>query len=68
MTEDVRSPLHDWHVAHGAEIVWEDGYPWAMDEGDARRRRVRGHPHRDRHLGPLLDVQVRGDRARRHAG
>jgi aminomethyltransferase len=33
MTEDVRSPLHDWHVAHGAEVVWEDGYPWAMDEG-----------------------------------
>jgi aminomethyltransferase len=33
MTEDVRSPLHDWHVAHGAEIIWEDGYPWAMDEG-----------------------------------
>ncbi len=33
MTEDVRSPLHDWHVAHGAEIIWEDGYPWTMDEG-----------------------------------
>jgi len=33
MTEDVRSPLHDWHVAHNAEIIWEDGYPWAMDEG-----------------------------------
>jgi aminomethyltransferase len=33
MTEDVRSPLHDWHVAHGAEIIWEDGFPWAMDEG-----------------------------------
>jgi aminomethyltransferase len=33
MTEDVRSPLHDWHVAHGAEVIWEDGYPWAMDEG-----------------------------------
>jgi aminomethyltransferase len=33
MTEDVRSPLHDWHVAHGAETIWEDGYPWTMDEG-----------------------------------
>ena len=33
MTEDKRSPLHDWHVEHGADIVWEDGYPWAMHEG-----------------------------------
>jgi aminomethyltransferase len=33
MTEDVRSPLHDWHVAHGAETIWEDGFPWTMDEG-----------------------------------
>jgi aminomethyltransferase len=33
MTEDKRSPLHDWHVEHGAEVVWEDGYPWAMHEG-----------------------------------
>jgi aminomethyltransferase len=33
MTEDVRSPLHDWHVAHGAEMIWEDGFPWAMHEG-----------------------------------
>jgi glycine cleavage system T protein (aminomethyltransferase) len=33
MTEDKRSPLHDWHVEHGAEIIWEDGYPWAMHEG-----------------------------------
>jgi aminomethyltransferase len=33
MTEDIHSPLHDWHVAHGAEIIWEDGYPWTMDEG-----------------------------------
>jgi aminomethyltransferase len=33
MTEDVRSPLHDWHVARGAEIIWEDGFPWTMDEG-----------------------------------
>jgi aminomethyltransferase len=33
MSEDVRSPLHEWHVARGAEIIWEDGYPWAMHEG-----------------------------------
>lgn len=33
MTEDKRSPLHDWHVEQGAEIIWEDGYPWAMHEG-----------------------------------
>ena len=33
MTEDKRSPLHDWHVEHQAEVVWEDGYPWAMHEG-----------------------------------
>lgn len=33
MTEDKRSPLHDWHVEHGADVVWEDGYPWAMHEG-----------------------------------
>ena len=33
MTEDKRSPLHDWHVAQGAEIEWEDGYPWPMHEG-----------------------------------
>jgi aminomethyltransferase len=28
-----RSPLHDWHVANGAETIWEDGYPWANHEG-----------------------------------
>jgi aminomethyltransferase len=33
MTEDKRSPLHDWHEAHGAETIWEDGYPWTMHEG-----------------------------------
>jgi aminomethyltransferase len=33
MTEDKRSPLHDWHVEHEADVVWEDGYPWAMHEG-----------------------------------
>lgn len=33
MTEDKRSPLHDWHVAQGADVIWEDGYPWAMHEG-----------------------------------
>jgi aminomethyltransferase len=33
MSEDKRSPLHDWHMAHNAEVIWEDGYPWAMHEG-----------------------------------
>ncbi len=33
MTEEHRSPLHDWHVEHGAEFLWEDGWPWTMHEG-----------------------------------
>ena len=35
MTEEEgkRSPLHDWHIAHGADLMWEDGYPWANHEG-----------------------------------
>ncbi len=33
MTEENRSPLHAWHVAHGGEFLWEDGYPWMMHEG-----------------------------------
>jgi aminomethyltransferase len=33
VTDDKRSPLHDWHEAHGAETIWEDGYPWTMHEG-----------------------------------
>jgi aminomethyltransferase len=33
MTEDKRSPLHEWHMAKGADVVWEDGYPWAMHAG-----------------------------------
>ena len=33
MTEEHRSPLHDWHVAHDAEFLWEDGWPWIMHEG-----------------------------------
>ena len=30
MTEEegIRSPLHDAQIAAGAEIIWEDGYPW----------------------------------------
>jgi aminomethyltransferase len=28
-----RSPLHDWHVAQGGEFLWEDDWPWMMDEG-----------------------------------
>lgn len=27
------SPLHDWHVAHGADIAFENGYPWNNHEG-----------------------------------
>jgi aminomethyltransferase len=35
MTEDQRrSPLHDAQIAAGAEIIWEDGWPWAMTVGD----------------------------------
>jgi aminomethyltransferase len=34
MTEDVhRSPLADWHEAHDAEVLIEDGWPWYMHEG-----------------------------------
>jgi aminomethyltransferase len=33
MTER-RSPLHDAQVAAGAEIVWEDGWPWTMKVGE----------------------------------
>ena len=28
-----RSPLHDWHVARGADFLWEDGWPWTNHEG-----------------------------------
>jgi len=31
--EERRSPLHDVQVAAGAEIAWEDGWPWAMNFG-----------------------------------
>jgi aminomethyltransferase len=27
------SPLHEWHEAHGAEYLWEDGWPWTVHEG-----------------------------------
>ena len=32
--EERRSPLHDAQIAAGAEIIWEDGWPWAMTVGD----------------------------------
>ena len=35
--EERRSPLHDAQVAAGAEIIWEDGWPWAMTVGDTAR-------------------------------
>lgn len=31
--EGRRSPLHDVQVAAGAEIIWEDGWPWTMKFG-----------------------------------
>jgi glycine cleavage system T protein (aminomethyltransferase) len=35
MTDDERrSPLHDAQLAAGAEMIWEDGWPWAMTVGD----------------------------------
>ncbi|MGZ5302132.1 MAG: aminomethyltransferase family protein [Actinomycetota bacterium] len=35
MTEEGRrSPLHDAQIAAGAEIIWEDGWPWALTVGD----------------------------------
>jgi glycine cleavage system aminomethyltransferase T len=36
MTEEegIRSPLHDAQIAAGADIIWEDGWPWAMRVGD----------------------------------
>jgi aminomethyltransferase len=34
MTDEVhRSPLADWHEAHDAEVLIEDGWPWYMHEG-----------------------------------
>jgi aminomethyltransferase len=33
--EERRSPLHDVQVAAGGDIVWEDGWPWTMNFGDA---------------------------------
>lgn len=32
--EERRSPLHDAQIAAGAEIIWEDGWPWTMKFGD----------------------------------
>ncbi len=66
MTEDVhRSPLADWHEAHDAEVLIEDGWPWYMHEGSRSAGGVRGDPHGRRDLGPVLHEQVRGDRSRR---
>lgn len=33
MTDEHRSPLHAWHETQGADILVEDGWPWAMHEG-----------------------------------
>ena len=32
-TRLVKSPLHDWHLAHGATIMWDDNYPWTLTQG-----------------------------------
>jgi aminomethyltransferase len=32
--ESIRSPLHDVQVAMGAEIIWEDGWPWTNRVSD----------------------------------
>ncbi len=29
----IKSPLHDWHIAHGATIMWDDNYPWTYAQG-----------------------------------
>ena len=31
-TKLTKSPLHDWHVARGATIFWDD-YPWVLTQG-----------------------------------
>ncbi|HYF11504.1 MAG TPA: aminomethyltransferase family protein [Actinomycetota bacterium] len=31
--EGKRSPLHAWHVDHGADIMWDGGYPWTNHQG-----------------------------------
>ena len=31
--EGKHSPLHDWHVEHGADTMWDGGYPWTNHEG-----------------------------------
>jgi glycine cleavage system aminomethyltransferase T len=28
-----KSPLHNWHMANGAEMMWDDCYPWVYHEG-----------------------------------
>lgn len=29
-----KSPLHEWHIEHGATIMWDDGYPWTLIQGN----------------------------------
>ena len=31
--EGKTSPLHDWHMSHGATMLWDDGYPWTVHQG-----------------------------------
>jgi aminomethyltransferase len=32
-TKLAKSPLHDWHIAHGATVMWDDNYPWTYTQG-----------------------------------
>ena len=62
--EERRSPLHDVQVAAGAEIIWEDGWPWAMTVGDTAQNEYEAIRTATGSVGPVLDREVRGDRAR----
>ena len=33
VTKLMKSPLHDWHISHGATIMWDDNYPWTLTQG-----------------------------------
>jgi len=34
-TKLAKSPLHDWHINHGATLMWDDNYPWTYTQGPA---------------------------------
>ena len=33
ITKLEKGPLYDWHVAHGATVMWDDNFPWTMTQG-----------------------------------